>query len=73
MPMKGTRVIPPHGTRARYNHRDLEVRCRLACCAAANTHYQRVYRAEGATTFTTRPDGLRQLRIPGLAVPTSSR
>jgi hypothetical protein len=58
------RVIPPHGTRARYSHRDPEVRCRLECCRGANTRYQRTYRREGATTWTTRPDGFRQLRMP---------
>lgn len=58
------RVIPPHGTRARYYHRDAEVRCRADCCRAAQRAYQRRYRRDGPDTFTTRSDGFRQLRIP---------
>ncbi len=57
-------VIPPHGTRARYYHRDAGVRCRLECCRAAQAAYQRRYRRDGPDTFTVRADGLRQLRIP---------
>lgn len=44
---KGTRVIPDHGTRARYVHRDPAVRCREDCCQKANAEYLADYRANG--------------------------
>jgi hypothetical protein len=38
---------PDHGTRARYSHRDPELRCRCAVCAKANSDYQAGYRQAG--------------------------
>lgn len=59
--MAAHKVTPPHGTRARYEHRDLEIRCREACCRAAHAAYHRAYRAIAATR---NPNGRRQMRLP---------
>lgn len=40
------RKYPPHGTRARYNHRSDP--CRCPACTEANTTYERHRRAEEA-------------------------
>jgi hypothetical protein len=40
-----TAPLPPHGTRARYNHRTAG--CRCAPCRDANNRYMTVYRAGG--------------------------
>lgn len=62
--MAAHKVTPPHGTRARYLHRDPEIRCRLECCRTANAAYMRGYRHYGPTTVrVTGHPRARQLRI----------
>lgn len=45
--MAFAKKTPEHGTRARYVHRDPDIRCREACCKKANADYLADYRANG--------------------------
>lgn len=57
------RVVPEHGTRARYLHRTL--RCRCPACTRANTAYMARYRATIARAKSWEPRTWTQLTLPG--------
>jgi len=48
--------LPPHGTRARYQHRTDP--CHERCCCRANTGYQRVYRERTTPSVTVSAGGM---------------
>jgi hypothetical protein len=48
--------LPPHGTRARYQHRSHP--CHKSCCCTPNTQYQRVYRERTTPSVTVTAGGM---------------
>jgi hypothetical protein len=65
------RVVPPHGTRARYLHRTLT--CRCAACTAENTAYMADYRRRLARAAGVRHAAYVQLQLPAELLPRARR
>lgn len=61
-PLAAVRIVPAHGSRARYNSRQADIRCRCSRCTAANTRYIARHRAG-----TWAPSSYRQLSLDELA------